>query len=155
MGAKPTFRFYTMMEQVKKEIQALMGDEFVLLEVKEDPHAQMVKFIVDSPNGVTLNDTTAISRIITDSEVLAKYYSEDYGLEVSSPGITAPLVLPFQYQKNLGRRLFVKYSDRGKTKTVEGKLDAVAEDGIVISGKKRVAISLAEIDLAKVIISLK
>ncbi|MFQ6605499.1 MAG: ribosome maturation factor RimP [Fidelibacterota bacterium] len=155
MGAKPTFRFYTMMERIKKEFQAIIGNEFVLLEVKEDSHAQMVKLIIDSENGVSLNDTTRISRRINESEVIPKYYSDQYGLEVSSPGITAPLVLPFQYQKNIGRKLFVKFSREGQTKTLEGVLQAVDEDGITINGKKRVTISFPDIEVAKVIISLK
>jgi ribosome maturation factor RimP len=85
-----------------------------------------------------------------------------YNLEVSSPGIDAPLVLPRQYVKNVGRQLAIKMADGSKK---EGKLTGMTEGAVVIEeinkekGKKAEAIEsvvpLAQITETKVLISFK
>jgi ribosome maturation factor RimP len=85
-----------------------------------------------------------------------------YNLEVSSPGLDAPLTLPRQYVKNIGRQLNLKMADGSKR---EGKLSGLTEDAIIIEeikkekGKKAEEIEnvipLAEITETKVVISFK
>ena len=64
----------------------------------------------DTLEGVRLEELTAISRAIEHS---LDRETEDFELQVSSPGVGNPLKVPQQYQQNIGRNL--------KVTTTEGK----------------------------------
>jgi len=57
----------------------------------------------------------------------------DFSLEVASAGATAPMVVPRQYKKNVGRKLQV----RTEEDTYEGSLSAISDEGITIEWKAR------------------
>jgi len=64
-----------------------------------------INVVIDGDNGVTVQDCIKISRAIEhdlDRE------EEDFSLEVASAGAASPMVLPRQYQKNIGRKLKVR-----------------------------------------------
>ena len=76
---------------------------------------------------------------------------EDFQLEVSSPGIDAPLQYPFQYEKNIGRQL--KIREFSKTNTISVKLTKVTKDGIIGINKKseKIKYNFNEIESATII----
>lgn len=89
-----------------------------------------ITVVLDGDNGVTVQDCMKISRAIEhnlDREEI------DFGLEVASAGAAAPIVLPRQYRKNIGRKLAV----RTKDDTYEGNLTAISEEGITLEWKAR------------------
>jgi len=89
-----------------------------------------IQVVIDGDQGVSVNDCIAVSRKIghnLDRE------EEDFSLEVTSAGVTAPLQLPRQFKKNLGRKLKVTLAER----VLEGNLDQVEEDKILLSWKAR------------------
>jgi ribosome maturation factor RimP len=118
----------------------------------------------DSMKGITIEECIAVSRFI---ESRFNRETEDYELEVSSPGLDNPLKHPEQFRKNLGRLLDVITFDGLKT---TGKL-VNASDGIIILEmesvekdaltrkkvvvKKLVEKRVDEIKSAKIVISLK
>ncbi len=70
-----------------------------------------IHIIIDGDNGVTVKDCISISREIAhnlDRDV------HDFSLEVSSAGVSEPLINIRQYYKNIGRKL--------KIKTLEGQI---------------------------------
>jgi len=97
------------------------------LSITESNH---IRVIIDGDNGVKVEDCMAISRGIEHN---LDREEEDFSLEVLSAGVSEPLKLARQYQKNLGRKLSVKT----KTETLEGKMTAVNDDAIVLTWKAR------------------
>ena len=91
---------------------------------------QSIRIIVDGDAGVTLQDCMEISRAVEHQLDREAY---DFSLEVSSAGATAPLELPRQYRKNLGRTLEVKTGER----EIQGTLEAIGENDITLSWKAR------------------
>ena len=89
-----------------------------------------IKVVLDGDKGISLNDCMEISRAIEHN---LDREEDDFSLEVTSAGATAPLVLPRQYQKNIGRSLEVM-ADGDK---IEGKLTKVGDDGITLEWKAR------------------
>lgn len=69
--------------------------------------SQKITILVDSDEGITIQQCTSISRRLAKQLEELEVFTEAYTLEVSSPGLDQPLVLPRQYQKNLGRNLKV------------------------------------------------
>lgn len=89
-----------------------------------------IKVIIDGDHGVTVNDCIKISRAIEHN---LDREEEDFSLEVASAGATAPMVMPRQYKKNIGRKLEVQTSDA----SYEGKLTQANDDRIVLEWKAR------------------
>lgn len=92
--------------------------------------ANKIMVTLDGDNGVQLQDCINISRAIEhnlDREEV------DFGLEVASAGVSAPLKLVRQYRKNIGRTLAVKT----KTQTIEAKLVDVSDEDITLEWSSR------------------
>lgn len=89
-----------------------------------------IKVVLDGDKGISLNDCMEISRAIEHN---LDREETDFSLEVTSAGVTAPLVLPRQYKKNIGRSLEVETEG----KTLVGKLTEVNDDGILLEWKAR------------------
>ena len=69
--------------------------------------SQKVTILIDSDEGITIQECTSISRRLAKQLEELEVFSEAYTLEVSSPGLDQPLILLRQYLKNLGRNLKV------------------------------------------------
>lgn len=78
--------------------------------------------IVDSPQGVTVEQVVAVSRAIEGS---LDREAEDFELEVSSPGLGEPFRVIDQYRKNIGREVEVVHTGGTKYK---GTLTGVADN---------------------------
>jgi ribosome maturation factor RimP len=75
--------------------------------IKPSKVSQKVTILVDSDQGITIQQCTSISRRLAKQLEELEVFAEAYTLEVSSPGLDQPLVLPRQYQKSVGRNLKV------------------------------------------------
>ncbi|MDF1570700.1 MAG: ribosome assembly cofactor RimP [Bacteroidales bacterium] len=85
-----------------------------------------IRVLVDSMEGVRIEECVELSRWLTAE---LDQVDENFSLEVSSPGLGAPLVLKQQYEKNLGRSVEVVFLDGKKRK---GILKAVDDEGIAL-----------------------
>jgi ribosome maturation factor RimP len=90
-----------------------------------------IKIVIDGDNGVLVEDCMFISRAIEHNIDRDEY---DFSLEVLSSGASTPLVLRRQYKKHVGRNLEVKTLD---SKTFEGELTIVNDEGVVLMWKTR------------------
>ena len=91
---------------------------------------QSIHVTLDGDQGISLKDCMAISRAI-EHELDREEF--DFSLEVGSAGATAPLILPRQYAKHLGRKL--KVTREGSD--IEGTLTAADSEGITLNWKVR------------------
>lgn len=89
-----------------------------------------IRIVLDGDKGVSLKDCIDISRAVEHHLDREQY---DFSLEVSSAGATAPLELPRQYRKNLGRTLQVRTGDA----EWEGTLEKVDDQQITLGWKAR------------------
>lgn len=89
-----------------------------------------IKVVVDGDSGVPLSECIRISRNIEHN---LDREEEDFSLEVTSPDISAPLLLKRQYNKNLNRTLKVVTEEE----EIQGVLSEVNESDIVLTWKAR------------------
>jgi ribosome maturation factor RimP len=118
-----------------------------------------ITVLIDKPEGVTIDDCAALSRYIS-RELGEK--GGDYELNVSSPGLDMPLVVPEQYRKNEGHMVEVVLHDGTREK---GTLMNVTHGGFDLrvdtKQKNREVTSLVrsfnfeDVKSVKVIISFK
>ena len=137
------------MNTLNTMIADIMPKDLVLIDLIQDN--SKIKVIVDSSKSIDLDTTAYIAKKIRNSDSLNDYLPKNFQLEVSSPGIDAPLQYPFQYEKNIGRQL--KIREFSKTNTISVKLTKVTKDGIIGINKKseKIKYNFNEIESATII----
>lgn len=85
-----------------------------------------ISILVDGDEGLPIEEIVRISRFIENNLDREEC---DFVLEVSSPGVGTPLVLPRQYKKNIGRTLEATLNDETK---LEGEIVAADEEGVTL-----------------------
>ena len=112
---------------LKKELKKILPEDIYLLEVVEDNLTDCLMITIDSVNGVDIKTTTKITRIIKNSEYFISAYPSGIRLEVSSPSIFDSLTEPFQFKKNIGKKIQIKEFSSNFTKTLQ--IDSVDNSG--------------------------
>ncbi len=147
-------------EQLVREKIAEQPDLFIV-DIRMHPNGRLL-VLLDGDNGVTIQDCAAVSRHVGFHLEEENLIGDAYNIEVSSPGIDAPLTSDRQYRKNIGRTVHITMTDGSRK---EGRLLEVAADSIQIEeqvkekGKKAVreqnTVPLSHIAEIKVLISFK
>lgn len=117
--------------EFRKNIEALLND---FLETRKDLFLIDLKIsagdditvILDGDNGVSVQDCLDASRAI---EFNMDREEHDFSLQVMSAGLSEPLAIPRQFQKNIGREIEVLLNDSTK---IEGELAKVDEEKITL-----------------------
>ena len=145
-----------MNDKLKNIVEPHLADGHILLDAVEDPRGSYLRIIIDSENSITLDETTSLTKNLKGSAEFETMYPNGYRLEVSTPGLDNSLKFPFQYKKNINRRLKVAFSDNEMEKEFVGSL-LVANDEIVeiASAKKSIKLTYEQITDAKVMVSFK
>jgi ribosome maturation factor RimP len=107
--------------------------------------------------GVNMDECAEISNEISFLMDAHDVFSGRYRINVSSPGLSRPLVDPRQYPKNEGRKAKIKYKNDGEYRKVEGILQEVLDDSIKIELDDESTFAVAFDDLieTKIIPSFK
>ncbi len=144
------------MNELKKIVNQYLGDKFVLVDLTVNDASGFIRITIDSEKVVTLNDTSSITKAILKSEEIDQLYPLGFRLEITTPGIDHPLSFPFQYKKNINRRLTLRLNKDGVEKLLVGEILNADDLGIEILNKEaRVAIPYDQIISANVNISFK
>jgi ribosome maturation factor RimP len=108
----------------------LAGEQgYFLVDVRIKP-TNNIKVYIDGDQGISIEKCVQFNRALYKKlEETALFPSDDFSLEVSSPGLDEPLKLHRQYKKNIGRQVELLLQDGSK---IEGRLLEVSEDGIIV-----------------------
>jgi ribosome maturation factor RimP len=143
--------------------EKIEGTDMFVVQVSVRP-GNAIEVLLERDSGLTAEDCKSVSRHI---ESMLDRETEDFSLEVSSPGVGKPLLVLRQYYKNVGRTVKVESTDGRKW---EAKMAAANEQGIQLTysvkeeipgkkGKKLVekeeTLAYSDIKETKVIISFK
>ena len=91
-----------------------------------------IQIIIDSSNGVNLDDCSFVSKVTTDLINLNGYFSNDYNLEVSSPGINRELFTIDDYVLYMGSIVKIKLKKQlNNKKNFLGKIKNI-DNGVII-----------------------
>ncbi|MBS7565851.1 ribosome assembly cofactor RimP [Mucilaginibacter sp. Bleaf8] len=125
------------MTNVEKRVTELVEQKLTekpnvfLVSVKMHSQGRLV-ILIDGDNGLDVGDCAEVSRFVGHYLEEENVLTDAYTLEVSSPGIDAPLTLPRQFLKNIGRQVSIKLTDGSKR---EGKLLALTANHVQIEEK--------------------
>ena len=86
----------------------MIPGHLVILEIVENIQQSKVTIIIDGIKPVDIQTTAKITKKIQNSGLLDEIYRDGFRLEVTSPGLEAPLTHPIQFKKNLGKIVRVR-----------------------------------------------
>jgi len=117
--------------------------------VKEGPF-KYLKVYIDKPEGITVDDCSEISHSLSKKLDELDLISEQYFLEVSSPGLERPFKTESDYIKNINEKVEVKlYKPLDGKKVLTGILLEKQENNIVIDSEKQI-ITIEIKDISKI-----
>ncbi len=124
-------------ESVVRPICENNGFYLLDVKVKGDLRHLIIQVFADNLKGITVDDCAFLSRKIQDELDMDDAFTMNYRLDVSSPGLDHPLRYDWEFKKNLGRSLVVKYmTDEEKLWRVSGKLVNFNPEYIVLETKR-------------------
>lgn len=117
-------------EIIKLAEEYISGKDIFLVDVKVGT-GNRISVLADKKGRITIDDCAALSRHI---EGALDRETEDFELQVSSPGLTSPFMVREQYDMNIGNKIEVTPVDGRKLKGI--LLSATAE-GFEVETEKR------------------
>ena len=118
---------------LKPKIESIGYELYDVLYFKEGKN-YILRVVIDSKNGISLNDCEKVNNEINDLLDEADYIKDQYFLEVSSPGIERLLRKDWQLRKYIGSNVEAKLfkKDKNGFKEYIGVLKQVEDEYIVI-----------------------
>jgi ribosome maturation factor RimP len=122
------------------------------ISISGSDYNRLIKVTVDTDNGITVDECQKLSRKISDLFYRKNIFEGAYNLEVTSPGLNKPLEFPYEFRRNIGRKIEIDYSEGSESrKLVEGELISYNGNFIRVRNKIRdVNIPISKIIRAKV-----
>jgi ribosome maturation factor RimP len=119
---------------VIRPVIAAAGMDLESVRVTAAGRRRLLRVVVDSDRGVSLDDAAAISReLSTALDTVAVMGDFPYTLEVSSPGVDRPLTDQRHWRRAVGRLVQVTVSDSDGARPVSGRVVAAADaDGVTL-----------------------
>ena len=125
---------------------AAAGMDLEAVRVSAAGRRRLLRVVVDSDRGVSLDDAATISRQLSaELDAVAVMGDFPYTLEVSSPGVDRPLTDPRHWRRAVGRLVQVTVTDAGDSGvsgvsgTISGRVVAADSDGVTldVGGSRR------------------
>lgn len=114
------------LEQIKKLTdEKLEGTTNFIVDISIKP-GNKITILLDNDNGVSIGDCVAMSRHV---EFSLDRETEDFELNVMSPGLTEPFKILRQYEKYINKEVDVVTKENKK---LTGKLLSANNEGIVL-----------------------
>jgi len=109
---------------------AAAGMDLESVRVSAAGRRRLLRVVVDSDRGVSLDDAAAVSRKLSAALDAAPVMGDfPYTLEVSSPGVDRPLTDPRHWRRAVGRLVKVTAADAGP---ISGRVLAADADGVTL-----------------------
>ncbi|WP_138429961.1 ribosome maturation factor RimP [Fodinibius saliphilus] len=143
--------------EVAESVLATTDFFLIDVEIKGGDTPEVWISIDASDRGVNMDECADVSNEISFLMDAHDIFSGKYRMNVSSPGLSRPLVDRRQYPKNEGRKAKVKYKENGEYCKVEGVLHEILEDEIIIEleDESTLAVPFDDLVETKIIPSFK
>ena len=97
---------------------------------------QTLRIFIDKTEGISVEDCEKVSKHVSKVLDTENDFSENYMLEVSSPGLDRKFFYDEQYKDYLNEPLKVTFFDCQSKKTINGRLEAVDKTSIKLGMKE-------------------
>jgi ribosome maturation factor RimP len=122
-----------IVEELAMPIVEEEGLELVDVEYKKEGANWFLRIFIDKPGGVDIEDCGRVSEKLSDKLDEVDPIPDSYFLEVSSPGAERPLKKPADYQRAIGKNVYITtYEPFEGKKTFEGILKSFDDTAVVV-----------------------
>jgi len=112
-----------VVEELAEPIFQELGLELVEIEFVKEGKSWFLRVYIDKDNGVDIEDCGLVSEKLSEKLDELDPIPQNYFLEVSSPGAERPLKKDKDFQKAIGKNVFIKtYEPFDGEKSFEGTL---------------------------------
>ena len=124
------------------------------MDISENTRGNSIRVVIDAKRPVTLDDTTNLSKKLRNDDELDIRFPDGFRLEVTTPGLDKTLESPFQFRKNIDRKIKITFSNGDGIQTTTGTLIDANDTCVYIkeSGQE-FSLRYDQINSAKVLIS--
>ena len=127
------------------------GFELVDVEWVKEGANWYLRAYIDKENGITVDDCEEVSRALSDLLDEEDFISENYILEVSSPGLDRPLKKEKDFARSIGKDVEVKlFKAIYKDKEFVGILKAYDEDTVTLEMEDETEMQFKRSDIARI-----
>ena len=120
---------------LEKDIERL-GYKIWGLELFGRRSKQTLRIYIDKNVGISIEDCEAVSKHVSKVLDTENDFSENYVLEVSSPGLDRKFFYSEQYKDYINEPLRVTFFDSQNKKTIQGRLEEVDKTSIKLEMKE-------------------
>ena len=124
---------------VIRPVVAAAGMDLEAIRVSAAGRRRLLRVVVDSDGGVSLDDAATISRQLSAAlDAVAVMGDFPYTLEVSSPGVDRPLTDPRHWRRAVGHLVQVTVTEAGVSGvsgisgTISGRIVTADSDGVTL-----------------------
>lgn len=120
-------------EEILNEI--LVDEDIFLVEVDytKENNIYYLKVYLDTEDGITIDQCSDVSRVLSNKLDELDYIEDSYFLEVSSPGLDRPFKTYEDFKRNINELIEVNlYAKKNGEKLYTGKLINIEDDSITI-----------------------
>jgi|ERR1700722_484037 ribosome maturation factor RimP len=125
---------------VIRPVVAAAGMDLEAVRVTAAGRRRLLRVVVDSDGGVSLDDAAVVSRDLSAAlDSVAVMGDFPYTLEVSSPGVDRPLTDRRHWRRAVGRLVTVTVTDSGSSQPVTGRIYGADADEVTmdVDGARR------------------
>ena len=131
------------------------GFELVDVEWVKEGANWYLRAYIDKENGITVDDCEEVSRALSDLLDEEDFISENYILEVSSPGLGRPLKKEKDFVRSMGKDVDVRlYRQLNKQKEFTGALSAYDENTVTLTMEDGSQMVFEKADIALIRLAL-
>lgn len=110
-----------------------LGYECVGIEYNSHPKNGLLRIYIDAENGILLEDCTKVSHQVSGILDVEDPISENYNLEVSSPGADRPLFKLSQFEQFIGSMVTVNlFKPINKQRKISAEIEKVEGENIFL-----------------------
>ena len=124
-------------EVLEEDIESL-GCKVWGLELFGRRSNQTLRIYIDKNEGISVEDCEMVSKHVSKVLDAENNFSENYLLEVSSPGLDRKFFYKEQYKDYLNELLKVTFFDTRDKKTIRGRLEGADDDSIKLELKDEI-----------------
>ncbi|NWQ44210.1 ribosome maturation factor RimP [Bacillus sp. EB106-08-02-XG196] len=140
-----------VVEELTQPIILELGLELVEIEFVKEGKNWFLRVYIDKENGVDIEDCGIVSERLSEKLDELDPITQNYFLEVSSPGAERPLKKAKDFEKAIGKNVFIKtYEPIDGEKGFEGKLLEYDGQTVKVEMKIKTRKKVIEIPVEKV-----
>ena len=144
------------MEKLKNIVEKHLSEAQLLIDVMENYESGFVRVVVDSEATMTLNDTAKLTKKLIKSDEFNNRYPNGCRIEITTPGVDAPLKKAYQFKKNINKNVKISYRNEDQVDSIKCKIVSADEDSVLVKHDNiDIPIFYDQIEHARILLSFK